>query len=183
MKVGAIKDIELIKDIKRYFKERNERDYVMFMTGIYTGLRISDILRLRVGDVKDKDRMRIIQQKTGNAVAITLNSELKEVYKSYCENKDKMDYLISNERVKVSKAITRDRAYRIMNIMAKEFQLDRIGTHTLRKTCGYHLYINSDKDIGLVMQVLGQKDEASTLRYIGINDIDIEKAFNLLKFN
>ena len=183
MKVGAIKDIELIKDIKRYFKERNERDYVMFMTGIYTGLRISDILRLRVKDVIGKDKIRVIQQKTGNPVVITINSELKQIYNNYCEDKDKMDYLISSERVRISKAITRDRAYRIMNNMAKEFKLDRIGTHTLRKTCGYHLYINSDKDIGLVMQVLGQKDEVSALRYIGINDIDVEKAFKLLKFN
>ena len=183
MKVEPIKDIELIRYIKRYLKESNERDYVMFTTGIYTGLRISDILRLRVKDVKDKERIRIKQKKTNQFVDIKLNKELREIYKEYCKDKEPMDYLIANERLKkVNRPITRDRAYKIMTKLAKEFRLERIGTHTLRKTCGYHMYKNSNKDIGLVMQVLGQKDESSTLNYIGLNELNTSKAFELLKF-
>ena len=42
----------MIKELKEYFKEQNERNYILFLLGINTGLRISDILRLRVRDVE-----------------------------------------------------------------------------------------------------------------------------------
>ena len=47
--------MDLVLDVADYLKAQNERDYVLFMFGIYTGLRISDILKFRVRDVKDKD--------------------------------------------------------------------------------------------------------------------------------
>ena len=50
--VEPIRDIEVVLDIADYLKERNRRDYVMFMFGIYSGLRICDILQFRVRDVQ-----------------------------------------------------------------------------------------------------------------------------------
>lgn len=50
--VQPIRDKEMIKELKEYFKEQNERNYILFLLGINTGLRISDILRLRVRDVE-----------------------------------------------------------------------------------------------------------------------------------
>lgn len=44
--VEPIRDLETVLDIADYLKVRNKRDYVMFMFGIYSGLRISDILQL-----------------------------------------------------------------------------------------------------------------------------------------
>ena len=51
--------MDVVLDVADYLKARNERDYVLFMFGIYTGLRISDILKFRVRDVKDKDAVYI----------------------------------------------------------------------------------------------------------------------------
>ena len=182
MKVEPIKDIDTIRDIMNYLKSDNERDYVMFATGIYTGLRISDILRLRVYNVRDRKVLRIKQKKTGEVVEIPVNAKLKKIYKDYCMGKDEMDYLIANERIDVSIPIKRDRAYKIMNKVAKLYRLDKIGTHTLRKTCGYHMYKNNGNNIGLVMKVLGQKNSASTLNYIGLNDLDVKKGIDSLNF-
>ena len=53
--VQPIRDMNTVMDIARYLKQNNERDYVMFTTGIYSGLRVSDILKLRVKDVRGKD--------------------------------------------------------------------------------------------------------------------------------
>ena len=53
--VEPIRDMDLIFDMMDFLKGQNVRDYVLFMFGIYTGLRISDILKLRVRDVKEKD--------------------------------------------------------------------------------------------------------------------------------
>ena len=46
--VEPIRDMDLVMDLAEYLKSNNERDYVLFMFGIYTGLRISDILKFRI---------------------------------------------------------------------------------------------------------------------------------------
>lgn len=61
--VEPIRDFDLIQDIADYLKDNRERDYVLFMTGIYIGRRISDILPLKVRDVKDKDHIYIREKK------------------------------------------------------------------------------------------------------------------------
>ena len=45
---------ENIEDIAQYLKSKNERDYVMFMFMLHTGLRISDVLKLKIADVVNK---------------------------------------------------------------------------------------------------------------------------------
>lgn len=50
--VQPIRDKEIIQEIKEFYKKQNERNYILFLLGIYTGFRISDILRLRVRDVE-----------------------------------------------------------------------------------------------------------------------------------
>ena len=50
--VQPIRDPEQIQQIKEYLKEKNARNYILFVMGINTGLRISDILKLKVGDVQ-----------------------------------------------------------------------------------------------------------------------------------
>ena len=97
-------------------------------------------------------------------------------------NLAKNDYLIKS-RQGYNKPITRERAYQILNEASRDIGLDmNIGTHTMRKTAGYNLYIASNKDVGLVMEILGQKDMASTLRYIGINNMDIDKCIRKLSY-
>ncbi len=61
--VEPIRDMDLVWDVADYLKMRNKRDYVLFLFGIYTGLRISDILKFRVRDVKDKDAVYIREKK------------------------------------------------------------------------------------------------------------------------
>ena len=57
--------MDTILDIARYLRSKSEREYVMFVTGIYSGLRISDILKLRVRDIRGKDHISIREKKTG----------------------------------------------------------------------------------------------------------------------
>lgn len=49
--VQPIRDYEKLEALKRVLKAKNERDYVLLMMGLYTALRISDILRIRVEDI------------------------------------------------------------------------------------------------------------------------------------
>lgn len=51
-----------------------------------------------------------------------------------------------------------------------------LGTHSMRKTRGYHLY-QSTKDIARVMKMLRHSSEGVTLRYIGVTQDDVDKDF------
>jgi integrase len=60
-------------------------------------------------------------------------------------------------------------------LVGEELKL-ALGTHSMRKTRGYHLYQNT-KDIGRVMKMLRHSSEGVTLRYIGITQDDVDKDF------
>lgn len=184
MKVDPIIDDDLIRDCLNYLEVKNPRNKVLFAIGIYTGLRISDILKLKVKDIYKKNRIEVKQKKTNTYVYLPINLELKKIVKKYVEdnNLKQHEYLIKSREGK-NKPISRNQAYNILNDMANFFNLDEnIGTHTLRKTAGNKLYHISGKDVGLVMHILGQKDPSSTLRYIGVSDMDIDKAIRKLSY-
>ena len=63
--VEPIRNPETVKDIGDYLKEKSEKLFVMYSIGIYSGLRISDILALKVRDVKGKSEIKLREKKTG----------------------------------------------------------------------------------------------------------------------
>lgn len=179
--VEPIRDIELVKDIGKYFKDRNERNYIMYIIGVYSGLRISDILKLRVKDVKKKNIISITETKTNKQRIFPVNSFLKQELRHYIENNilEEDEYLIKKSG-KVNRPIKRCMAYIIMNQAAEYFGLDNIGTHTLRKTFGYHFY-NQTKDICLLQEIFNHSTPEITLRYIGITQDKINKKMREFK--
>jgi integrase len=130
--VQLICDPETIEAIKRFLKEQNERNYLLFLIGINTGLRISDILKLKVGDVKGT-HISIREKKTGKQKRIRITPSLKRELKWYIEGKEDGEYLIKS-RNGHNKPIGRSMAYKILRKVAESFHLDEIRTHTLRKT-------------------------------------------------
>ena len=76
--VMPIEDRRMVGVIGDYLRERNERDYVLFMTGVYLGRRISDILQYRVRDLRGKDRIAIAEQKTGEIILLPINPHLQK---------------------------------------------------------------------------------------------------------
>lgn len=166
--VKPLTDYNIILDFSDYLKEKNERDYVLYWTGIYTGRRISDILPLKVRDVKNKDRICFLESKTQKKADIIIHPELKKILQAYCADKNNYEYVFANNR-KPPKPITRVRVWQILNEAAKNFCYEqKIGCHTLRKTFGYWLYQYS-KDVVAIKELLNQSDISVTKRYIGID--------------
>lgn len=172
--VEPIRDAETVKDIADYLKQRNEKYYIMYMVGIYSGLRVSDILKLRIRDVKGKAAIRLREQKTGKERIFPINKELSAALEAYCAGKQERDYLIPSARAK-AKAVSREYAYRVIHEAGEAFGLDNLGTHTMRKTFGYHFYLQT-KDISLLMHIFNHSEPNITLRYIGIEQSTIETA-------
>jgi len=150
----------------------------MFRIGIYTGLRISDILKLKVRDVKRdgkiRDRMTLREKKTNKERKIAINKYLKKDLKEYCISKPEGEYLMIS-RVGTNKPITRSMAYKVMADIKDKFNLDSCGTHTLRKTFGYHYYLKT-KDVATLQKLFNHSHSSITLGYIGITQNTLDKA-------
>jgi integrase len=178
--VQPITDIEVVRDISNYLQIRSDRNYVMFLIGIYTGLRISDIRKLRVRDLKGKTHLEIISQKTDKKMRIAINDKLKKVLDIYLIGKDDYEYILKS-RQGDNRPITNNQAYVILSDAAHALGLDNIGTHSMRKTFGYHLY-QKTKDIVLVKELLSHSDIEITKRYIGLVQRSKDVAVNDLSF-
>lgn len=177
--VEPIRDMEMVLDIAEYLKQNSERNHLLFMFGIYSGLRVSDILMFRVRDVRDKKYVYIREKKTGKEKRFLLNKELKKIIKGYVKGKDDYEYLFESPRG--HKPISRQQAYNIINQAGKHFGLYHLGTHTMRKTFGYHMYQRT-KDAAMLMKLFNHSDIHITLRYIGVEQDTTDKAIASLKF-
>lgn len=171
--VDPIRNIEKINEIKRKLKEHSNRDYLLFVFGINTGIRVSDLLSLKVDDIWDGTKVReflfIEDAKSGIQQAYYLNSVVQDALNDYLDsiNFTAIDYLFKSK--KNTQPITRQQAYRIINHAAKEAGIPgKIGTHTLRKTFGYHAY-RKGIAISILKSIYHHTTSAETLRYIGID--------------
>lgn len=163
--VEPIRDPGKILRIKKLLKQRSTRDYFLFVFGINTGLRISDILKLKVSDVRNKSHLVIREEKTESNLRLKFNDYLLEEIVEYTKDMEDTDYLFASDN---KRAITRTRVYQILNGIAKEVGLTNIGTHSLRKTFGYHFYQRT-KDIAILQEIFNHVNANNTLRYIGIH--------------
>jgi len=171
--VEPIRDKDIFHDIQAKLKAENMRNYIFIMTGTYTSLRVSDILKLKVKDVKDKKYIDLKEQKTGKRNIIEINPVLRQAYKEYCLNMHDEEYLFRKKDV--NNPIGRTQAWKIMKQIQDRFKLDNLGTHTLRKTFGFHYY-NQTGDIATLMQMFNHSKEEVTLRYIGITQEKMNEA-------
>lgn len=182
--VQPIRDPDLIQQLELFFKEKNVRDYILFLLGIYTALRISDILSLKVKDLKGKNYLRIREKKTRrkkyNERTIELHPVLKRELKKYLKDKPDHEYVIKS-RTGNNRPISRERAYMILKEAAEAFNIDSLGCHSMRKTMGYHLY-KKTQDLVLVQQALNHEDSSYTLRYIGMEQDTVNQAITKLRY-
>lgn len=179
--VQPIREKKQIENMKRYLKERNLRDYLLFVLGINSGLRISDLLKLTVEDVRDKDRVTIREQKTGKTKDFPLSDTCKKAITEYLKaSTNTTDVLFPSRKAagsKTSGAISRQQAYDILNAAAKEVGItDAIGTHTLRKTFGYHAY-KAGVGIEVIQKLLNHSAPSVTLRYLGITQDELDAVY------
>ena len=165
-----IRDFKLIKDISDYLlassDKHGSRNQLMFLMGIYFGLRISRLLELKVRDVRYKDVVYLRENKRGKERKCIINPELKIYIELYISGLEGYEYLFKSQ--KGNKPIARETAYTILKEAGQTFGLDAIGAHTLRKTYGHIIYIQSGKDPVAVKEALNVGSVEVALRYIGV---------------
>lgn len=146
------------------------RNVLLFKIGISTGLRISDIVKLRISDVKGKSNLKIREGKTKKERTVHLNAIMADIA-DYTESLNNNDgYLFASR--KGNSHITTTQAYRILTSAANLLGRNDVGTHTMRKTFGYHYYKRTH-DILTLMNIFNHSDQSTTKRYIGITDEEV----------
>lgn len=96
--VEPIRSIETVNDIADYLRARSERNYVLFIFGIYSGLRISDILLLRVRDVRNKQYIYIREKKTKKEKRFIIHKHLQQVLNNYVEDMQDYEFLFKSRK-------------------------------------------------------------------------------------
>lgn len=171
--VDPIRDVTIYNKIKADLRQWNEKYYIMFLLGTLLALRINEILKLKVIDVKDKDEHTLIQSKTGKEVTIAFNSELKKELKSFCKGKDPLEALIPS-RDNEYKPLSDKRAWEVMQTVGDRYGL-HLGTQSMRKTCAYHYY-QQTKDLATIKVWLNHSATRDTLTYIGVTKEKVKQA-------
>ena len=178
-KAQPIRDKTRVQDLLRILEkdttDMGRKRYLLFMTGIYTGRRISDIVRLKVGDVRGRESILIVEKKTQKETEIFLPDKLQQAYKTLLAGQTDDDWVFPSDKAgriaHESRHITTRTAYNYMKSIEEAGRLGgadaHISTHTMRKTFGYHYY-KMTKDIATLMGLFNHSSAATTLIYIGI---------------
>ncbi|MEK3987444.1 tyrosine-type recombinase/integrase [Paenibacillus sp. FSL K6-3166] len=178
--VQPIRDERIIDGMKYYFRSRSMRNYLFFCLGIYSGLRVSDLLTLSVRDARH-DYISKVEQKNKNNKRFLVHHSIRKDLDEFIKGKADDEFLFaSRQKKKISQLkqqpIDRSTAYRFLNDAAKHFDLEEFGNHTLRKTWGYRLYKQDERNLPLLIDAFGHSDMRVTLRYIGLTQDLLDRA-------
>jgi integrase len=176
--VQPIRNIDAIEKMKHYLRHKSMgndfyrmRNYFLFTFGINIGIRISDIIKLKVSDVIGS-HIVLYEQKTGKYKRYFINAKLRDEINTYIVGRSMDDYLFPSKK---GGYITRIQAYNIINDAARSIGIDyEVGTHTLRKTFGYWHY-KQYKDVAILQVIFNHSSPSDTLRYIGIEQDQIDE--------
>ena len=172
--VEPIRNVDDIKKVEEILGKQSKRNLLFFTIGTNCGLRISDILALDVRDVKNKNFIQITEKKTGKFKKFPINAKLKPMFEEYTKGRCLDEPLF---QTKFGNRLARVAAYYIIREACEEAGLeDKFGTHTLRKTFGYHHY-KKYKDVAMLQKIFNHSNPEITLTYIGIEQDQIDESY------
>jgi integrase len=125
-----------------------------------------------VAEVRDRTHVIIIEKKTGKKKRFPILALQNEIIR-YTSGMSPHEYLFAFR--KGNGPITNTQAYRALVKAASMIDRDDIGTHTMRKTSGYHYYKRT-KDIVTLMEIFNHSAPSITKRYIGITQDEIDQS-------
>ena len=158
----------------------NNRVATALMLEANLGLRISDVLQLRLKDIiKEGSRyhLNIIEQKTQKKRSFTVPVALYQFIKLYCVENGIADG-------EVIFPISERAVQKQLKLVCDYLELEGISSHSFRKMFATSLYKDSGYNIQLVSRLLQHSSTSVTQRYIGLEPREIEEALeNHLKLD
>lgn len=177
IRVEPIRDTKHIESIKKLLSG-NLRDLLLFTMGINNGLRCVDLLKIKVGQVKDLkpgETITIKEQKTGKMNVLMVNKSVYKVLKDYIENvkPNDDDYLFKSK-----KGQNQPLSVGSVNGMIKDWCKSigikyNVGSHSFRKSWGFHQRTRFGVGWELLCKRFNHSSPSVTMRYLGIQDKEV----------
>ena len=179
-KVEPIRKVKDIKTIKNMLSS-NPRNYALFVVGINTSLRGSDLLALRVGDVRNVKPMQdfeIRERKTRKRRRLTLNRAAVDAVQNLLVTRPDAsddDYLFVG---RTGKPLTRDYLRKMIKQWCAAIRLPgNYGSHSLRKTWGYHQRVRFGAGLPELTSAFNHSNQSITLRYLCIQPDEVKSLY------
>jgi integrase len=177
-KVDPIKSTKHIQTIKKLLADK-PLDFALFTVGINTNLRASDLLRIKVSQVKDlrpNDEIVLNEKKTKKERRINLNKACISAIQGLLASKEYQDedYLFTGQRgvLTVPTVNAKVKSWcRAINLKGNW------GSHTLRKTWGYHQRVTFGTDLPRLMVCFNHSTQRQTLDYLCIQPQEIRNVY------
>ncbi len=180
IKVEPIRDLKAIQRIKKILAK--PRDLGLFTLGINTAYRANELLSIKVRDVAHLhvgDGLEIKQSKVDKYRKVTLNQRVIEAITALLVFHDYQadDYLFYSQRAPV---LTVEAVNHLVKQWCQDVGLKgNYGSHSLRKTWGYHQRTQKNAPIPLLMEAFGHATQRQTLDYLGIQAQEIQDLYTL----
>lgn len=178
-KISTVEPIKSKKDIQRIIQWFIINDYkkyaILFKLGCYTGLRISDLIQLKVKDIYHKTKVYIREQKTAKVKVFPLQPKLQHILNDFCINRNEEEYVFHGKDA--YKPLHTSQVYKMINDACIALKIEaNVGTHSMRKTFGYHHY-KQFNDIGVLQEIFNHSSPDVTQRYIGISQDEMDDTY------
>ena len=175
IKVEPIRHLKDIKAIKRLLQD-SPRDFCLFTLGINTNLRASDLLAITAGMVLNQEELVLRERKTGKERRITLNMTTQKAIQRLLDSReyDDDDRLFQGQRG----PLTVPTVNRLVKGWCKAINLKgNYGSHTLRKTFGYHQRVTFGRGLPELMTVFNHSTQKQTLDYLCVQPEEIKDIY------
>lgn len=178
IKVEPIRETKDIKSIKRMLQD-SPRDLCLFILGINTNLRASDILAISVAQVRHlvpEDELTLKERKTGKHRRITVNKAVVDTIQNLLSSRKYKDSdpLFLGQRGR----LTVPSVNRLVKSWCAAINLrGNYGSHTLRKTWGYHQRVTFQRGIPELMVAFNHSSQRQTLDYLCVQPEEIRDMY------
>lgn len=180
-RVDPIRELRDIKHLKKLLAD-HPRNLCLFTIAINVNLRGSDLLRIKVGDVRGLDvgeHFTIREKKTGKKRCITINRSVHQAIQNLLGTMpEAQDYEPLFQSRKGKQALCVPYLCSMVKGWARALNLrGNFGSHSLRKTWGYIHRTVYNTDIPTLMTLFNHSTQRQTLAYLGIQETDVQNAY------
>ncbi len=195
IKVEPIRTVNAINNLKKHLAP-SPRNFAIFVVGINTAYRASELLSIRLGQVRHLqpgDRLEIKQRKTKKYRAVTMNTTCYDAIQKLLDHLDRkalqakdLSWVDYDGFLFAGRQSNRALSVPTLNNLVKDWcrkvnLKGNYGSHSLRKTWGYMQRTKQDTPIPLLMQAFGHASQQQTLSYLCIQDEEIESICTALE--
>ena len=161
--VSPIKDSRTLRLYEQELMNLDPKYFIMFRMGVGTGMQVQELLKLSVGDVRDRKSITVFIGTKRLRRLYQFEPDLKQVIGEYTQGRDRTSPLFLGQK---GCPISREQCYRAMKAAGEKLGLGYVGAQTMRKTFAWRYYKNTG-DINFLSHLMNHASPSVTYRFIG----------------